>query len=90
MPGRDDVTRAAAEAFRTKVIAAKETGSQPPVRLMDNTSFVYVKHSDIFVVAMTRSNANAGAWRPGCRAVAALAAPWRRGGAPAAGEPASI
>lgn len=39
MHGRDDVTKAAADAFRLKVIASKETGSSPPVKLV---SFRYI------------------------------------------------
>lgn len=31
---RDDVTKTAADAFRLKVIASKETGSTPPIKLV--------------------------------------------------------
>ena len=34
VPSRDDVPRAASDAFRLKVIASKETGSAPPVKLV--------------------------------------------------------
>ena len=34
VPSRDDVPRAASDAFRMKVIASKETGSAPPVKLV--------------------------------------------------------
>ena len=55
---RDDVNRASADAFRLEVIARKETGSKPPVVSIDRSSFLYTRHSDLFFVAVTRSNVN--------------------------------
>jgi len=55
---RDDVSRAAADSFRLQVIAAKEAGSQPPVKLIDNCSFLYTRHRKLYFVALTRSNVN--------------------------------
>lgn len=55
---RDDVTKAAADAFRLKVIASKETGSSPPVKLLDGTSFLYTRHLNLYLVAVTRANVN--------------------------------
>jgi hypothetical protein len=42
-----------------QVIKAKESGSQPPVVNIDGSSFFYTRHKDIFLVAVTRLNANA-------------------------------
>jgi AP-2 complex subunit mu-1 len=56
---RDDVTLSAANAFRLQVIAAKEAGSAAPVRSIEGNSFLYIRHKDMFFVAVTRSNANA-------------------------------
>jgi len=53
---RDNVSRAATDAFRQRVIAQKKTGL--PVTEIDKTSFIYTRHADIYVVAITRHNAN--------------------------------
>jgi len=53
---KDDVSRQAADAFRLKVIRAKNLGA--PVQIIDNVSFMYVRHGDIYVVAVSRKNAN--------------------------------
>jgi len=55
---RDDVSRAAADSFRLQVIAAKETGTQAPVKRIDNCSFLYTRHLNMYFVALTRSNVN--------------------------------
>jgi AP-2 complex subunit mu-1 len=55
---RDDVSRAAADSFRLQVIAAKETGSQAPVKRIENCSFIYTRHLNMYFVALTRSNVN--------------------------------
>jgi len=56
---RDDVSRAAADSFRLQVIAAKETGSQVgPVKRIENCSFLYTRHTNMYFVALTRSNVN--------------------------------
>jgi hypothetical protein len=57
---RDDVSLSAANAFRLQVIAAKEAGASAPVRSIDGNTFLYVRHKDMFFVAVTRSNSNAG------------------------------
>lgn len=56
---RDDVSLTAANTFRLSVIASKETGSEP-VRLIDGNTFMYIRHKDMFFVAVTRTNSNAG------------------------------
>jgi AP-2 complex subunit mu-1 len=40
------------------VIAAKETGAQPPIKRIDNCSFLYTRHLHMYFVALTRSNVN--------------------------------
>ena len=55
---RDDVSRAAADSFRLQVIAAKETGTQAPVKRIENCSFLYTRHINMYFVALTRSNVN--------------------------------
>lgn len=55
---RDDITRSTAEAFGAKVVATKETGSLPPVKIIEGASFLYTRHSNLYFVAVTRSNVN--------------------------------
>jgi AP-2 complex subunit mu-1 len=47
-----------AAAFRVQVITNKNTGSSAPVRSIEGNTFLYTRHKDIFLVAVTRSNAN--------------------------------
>lgn len=54
---RDDVRRGDAEQFRLEVVQAK--AHTVPVRHVGETHFVYVKHQNIYVVALTSFNANA-------------------------------
>jgi len=53
---RDNVSRAATDAFRQRIIAAKKTGV--PIIDIDKCSFLYTRHGDMYVVAVTRQNAN--------------------------------
>jgi len=53
---RDDVSRAAADSFRLEVIAAKETVG--PIKRIENCSFLYTRHLNMYLVALTRSNVN--------------------------------
>ena len=55
---RDDITRSTAEVFGSKVVATKETGSLPPVKIIEGASFLYTRHSNLYFVAVTRSNVN--------------------------------
>ena len=55
---RDDVDVDAAAAFRIKVVAAKESGTKPPVVILDGKSYMYTRHNGIFLVAATSSNAH--------------------------------
>ena len=47
-------------AFRTNVIAKKDTGSNPPITYIDGTTFIYVRNSDHYIVAVTKKNASPG------------------------------
>jgi len=53
---RDNVSKTAVDAFRSRIIAAKKTGV--PVVNIDKSSFLYVRHGDLYVVAVTKANAN--------------------------------
>ena len=57
---RADIPKSSVDAFRSKIIGAKATGQNPPVLLIEGTSFLFVKHENIFIVGATRANANAG------------------------------
>lgn len=41
-----------------QVVAAKETGTQAPVKRIENCSFLYTRHLNMYFVALTRSNVN--------------------------------
>jgi AP-2 complex subunit mu-1 len=53
---RDDVTRQTTDAFRLQVIAAKKT--DVPVVNIASASFLYLRHNDMYLVAVTRRNSN--------------------------------
>ncbi|EWM25769.1 ap-2 complex subunit mu [Nannochloropsis gaditana] len=55
---RDDVSRSMVDTFRHKVIASKETGSQAPIKVIENATFLYIRHHHLYLVAVTRSNLN--------------------------------
>jgi len=54
---RDGVTRSVAETFRTHVIGNKDERS--PIKVVGDTVFMYVKHGNMFVVAVASGNAQA-------------------------------
>jgi len=53
---RDNVSRSAADAFRAQVIGAKKTGV--PIVYLDKCSFLYSRVGDVYIVAVTKHNAN--------------------------------
>ena len=57
---RDNVTERSMRAFLKTVISAKEAGNRPPLVQMDNCSFLYTRHEDIYFVAVTKANINPG------------------------------
>jgi AP-2 complex subunit mu-1 len=60
---RDDVDTKLASAFRTHILqASKEADSAAhvgPVRVLGSCSFMYMRHNDVYLLAVTKSNANA-------------------------------
>lgn len=55
---RDNASRRAADAFRMEVIAAKEAGTKPPIQSIDGSTFLYTRHLNMYMVAVTRANVN--------------------------------
>lgn len=53
---RDDVSKAAADAFRHEILAERNVGV--PVVFLDNCSFMYSRHGDVYVVTVTKRNTN--------------------------------
>lgn len=49
-------SRSAADAFRSQVIGAKKTGV--PIIYLDKCSFMYTRQGDVYIVAVTKQNAN--------------------------------
>ena len=41
-----------------QIIASKSTGQNPPVLQLEKTTFVYIRHKNLFLVAATRGNPN--------------------------------
>lgn len=51
-----------ATAFRTHIINARDSdnvASLTPVRILGSCSFLYMRSSDVYLLAVTKSNANA-------------------------------
>eukprot|EP00899_Mesostigma_viride_P028995 jgi/Mesvir1/9280/Mv06187-RA.1 len=55
---RDDVGRNMADAFRTQILRSKDAGVCP-VRTLGNCSFLFMRHKNVYIVAITKANANA-------------------------------
>jgi len=53
---RDGFSRQVADTFRTQVIASKEA-SRSPVKIINNTSFMFIKHGNMYAVAVSTGNA---------------------------------
>jgi AP-2 complex subunit mu-1 len=63
---RDDVTRQMAQAFKTEIINGRETqprggmtGLHTPVVNLGSCTFMYKRVQNVYIVAVTRANANA-------------------------------
>lgn len=54
---RDGMTRQIADNFRTTVIVQKEA-AKCPLKLIGDCSFIFIKQSNVYVVAVTQENAN--------------------------------
>lgn len=48
-----------AEIFRTQILNDKDNSLQSPVRTLGSVSFLHLRHNDVYVVCVTRTNANA-------------------------------
>eukprot|EP01041_Mallomonas_annulata_P001485 gene1484-2855_t len=55
---RGDVSRISLDSFRSRVIASKSTGQTSPVLSIDGTSFLFIRHKNLFLVGATRGNPN--------------------------------
>ncbi|KAG2434281.1 hypothetical protein HXX76_008005 [Chlamydomonas incerta] len=60
---KDDVDREIAESFRDRILNAQHQNASPgqsgPIRTLGSVTFMYLRHSDIYVLMLTRSNGNA-------------------------------
>mmetsp|Transcript_14739 Transcript_14739/g.22223 ORF Transcript_14739/g.22223 Transcript_14739/m.22223 type:complete len:434 (+) Transcript_14739:120-1421(+) len=56
---RTDIPKTSIDSFRNKIIISKATGQNAPVINMDGVTFMYIRHSNIYLVAATRGNPNA-------------------------------
>lgn len=54
---REGLRRAITDAFRVEVISNAETSS--PILTMGSTSFLHIRHNELYVVAVTRSDVDA-------------------------------
>lgn len=51
-----------ASVFRTHILGAKDgesVSALSPVRLLGSCSFLYLQHKDVYILGVTKSNANA-------------------------------
>mmetsp|Transcript_15329 Transcript_15329/g.16072 ORF Transcript_15329/g.16072 Transcript_15329/m.16072 type:complete len:434 (+) Transcript_15329:28-1329(+) len=55
---RTDITKTSIDSFRTKIIMGKATGNTAPIIHMEGTTFIFVKHTNLYLVAATRTNPN--------------------------------
>ncbi|KAI8472032.1 MAG: Mu homology domain-containing protein [Monoraphidium minutum] len=56
---RDDVERDMAENFRAQILNNKEAAAvQTPVRTLGSVTFMYLRHNDLYILMVTRNNAN--------------------------------
>lgn len=54
-------SRSIAENFRTKILNEhdRDSGSvQTPVRTLGSVSFLYLRHSDLYILSLVKSNVN--------------------------------
>lgn len=49
-----------AENFRTQILNSKDTsvGTHAPVRTLGSCTFMYLRHSDLYILMVTKNNAN--------------------------------
>ena len=56
---KDDITRTETLNFCTRIVADKEK-KETPILFIDGTSFFWVAHQDIILIAATKTNVNCG------------------------------
>ncbi|GLC40511.1 hypothetical protein PLESTB_000705800 [Pleodorina starrii] len=59
---KDDVDRDIAESFRDRILNARDrdaTAVHGPIRTLGSVTFMYLRHADIYILLLTRSNGNA-------------------------------
>ncbi|PNH01608.1 AP-2 complex subunit mu [Tetrabaena socialis] len=60
---KDDVDREIAESFRDRILNANERDNTAmhgaPVRTLGSVTFMHLRHADIYILLLTRSNGNA-------------------------------
>jgi len=54
---RDNVSTRLADEFKNKILLSK--GECLPIQLLENASFVFIRHAKMYIVAITRANCNA-------------------------------
>eukprot|EP00798_Chlamydomonas_sp_ICE-L_P015035 gene15035-21105_t len=55
---RDHVDREIAELFRTQILMNKDISTGSPVRSLGSYTFMYLRHQDIYMLGITRTNSN--------------------------------
>ncbi|XP_065176762.1 AP-1 complex subunit mu-1 [Sycon ciliatum] len=55
---RGDVDMTVIDKFLPLVLESEDEGSSAPIIVMENVTFVYIKHNNLYIVATTRKNAN--------------------------------
>lgn len=58
---RGDIPLKAADRFMSKLNELDETGKASPIIQDEHTSYIYVQHSNLYLLAITRRNVNAAA-----------------------------
>lgn len=48
-----------AEAFRSQILQNKEQSNASPVRTVGSVSFLHMRQNDVYILMVTRTNANA-------------------------------
>jgi len=55
---RGDMQAAVIDKFMPLVMESEENGTPTPILQYDNTTFSYIKHNNLYIMAATRKNAN--------------------------------
>eukprot|EP00128_Syssomonas_multiformis_P000960 Colp12_sorted_trinity150504_noHs@19979 len=55
---RGDIPMSVIEKFLPTVLELEEEGNNSPIIVLENVTFIYIKHNNLYIVATTRKNAN--------------------------------